>query len=210
MNVKDIKREALRLMYDSSAAMAEELQYGTDARLLELLDSMTGAINRALSDLERRLALIPVRRVTLPEEWKHSAHTSWFDLESVADLYMPLCVSVETEAGYTGDMDYALEGRILLLPRLTDGASVTLTYAPRAVRIAPYEHSASLVGVPASLAELLPYFIKGELYRDEDPSEAGEARNLYEAGVEDYLARMRVGGSFGNGRVCTVYSQVTA
>lgn len=38
------------------------------------------------------------------------------------------------------------------------------------------------------LCELIPYFIKGELYEEDNPQQASIAKNYFEATVDDYLA----------------------
>lgn len=39
-----------------------------------------------------------------------------------------------------------------------------------------------------NLCELIPYFIKGELYEEDNPQQASIAKNYFEATVDDYLA----------------------
>ena len=38
------------------------------------------------------------------------------------------------------------------------------------------------------LCELIPYFIKGELYEEDNPQQAAIAKNYFESTVDDYLA----------------------
>ncbi|MBQ8399329.1 MAG: hypothetical protein IJX08_05090, partial [Clostridia bacterium] len=38
---------------------------------------------------------------------------------------------------------------------------------------------------PDDIACHIPCFIKGDLYRDDEPDEAGEARNFFEAAMEE-------------------------
>lgn len=39
-----------------------------------------------------------------------------------------------------------------------------------------------------ALCELIPYFIKGELYEEDNPQQASIARNYFEDTVDDYLS----------------------
>ena len=56
--------------------------------------------------------------------------------------------------------------------------------------------------IPNGIAEQIPYFIKGDLYRDDEPNEASEARNWFEAAMDAIIT----GRTNRTGRVCTKYS----
>jgi hypothetical protein len=42
--------------------------------------------------------------------------------------------------------------------------------------------------IDENLCELIPYFIKGELYEEDNPQQASIAKNYFEDTVDDYLA----------------------
>jgi hypothetical protein len=42
--------------------------------------------------------------------------------------------------------------------------------------------------IDEELSELIPYFIKGELYEEDNPQQASIARNYFEDTVDDYLS----------------------
>ena len=42
--------------------------------------------------------------------------------------------------------------------------------------------------IDEELSELIPYFIKGELYEEDNPQQASIAKNYFEDTVDDYLA----------------------
>ena len=42
--------------------------------------------------------------------------------------------------------------------------------------------------IDPELCELIPYFIKGELYEEDNPQQASIARNYFEDTVDDYLS----------------------
>lgn len=46
--------------------------------------------------------------------------------------------------------------------------------------------------IDEELSELIPYFIKGELYEEDNPQQASIAKNYFEDTVDDYLA-MNIG-----------------
>ena len=49
-------------------------------------------------------------------------------------------------------------------------------------------HNAKELPVDEELSELIPYFIKGELYEEDNPQQASIARNYFEDTVDDYLS----------------------
>lgn len=209
MTIGEIKKEALRLLQATEREVDGEAvsDLEGDAFCADYLRRMTGAIGRCLSDMERRLALLPVCRAVAEGEWEHTAHVSRLSLAAWGDVSTVLEVSREGEDGYAGDVAFSVAGQELVLPRLAAGTQVRVTYVPIAPRVERYDNSLSLdAAVPASLQPLIPYFLKGELYREEEPAEASEAHSRYEAGMEEYLRRMTVGGGIGGGQVVSVYS----
>ena len=74
-------------------------------------------------------------------------------------------------------------------PLLSDEDYCVIYYHVGIPRIGEGTGNSEQIILPDELARLIPYFIKGEVYREEDPNEAGEARNWYEQGVVQYLAK---------------------
>lgn len=46
----------------------------------------------------------------------------------------------------------------------------------------------TILPIDEELSELIPYFIKGELYEEDNPQQASIAKNYFEDTVDDYLA----------------------
>lgn len=46
----------------------------------------------------------------------------------------------------------------------------------------------TVLDLDPNLCELIPYFIKGELYEEDNPQQAAIAKNYFESTVDDYLA----------------------
>ena len=42
------------------------------------------------------------------------------------------------------------------------------------------------IWIPEKIARLIPYFIKGDLYQEEEPDLAADARNIFEASLDDF------------------------
>ena len=206
MTISQIKKEALRLMGVVGREI-EDVPIATlegESAYAPYLRRMTGAINRALADLERRMALTPVRLDVAYGEWRHAGVSSRLTLGE--DVYGVLCVLAEDEAGQISDLPFVAAGKELIVARLDTGASAAVLYSPRVRAVEAGEESVVPAHVPETLLSLIPYFIKEELYFEEEPNEALRAGTVWSSGVESYLATRDLGGSIGVRRVGTVYA----
>ena len=99
--------------------------------------------------------------------------------------------------------DFYIDGTEIVIPDVLAGETCKLVYWPRITRLTQTTLDTAEIGVPDNIAVLIPYYIKGDLYRNDDPNEAGEARNWFEAGVSDIVGQRAAA----QGTVHTVFSQ---
>lgn len=186
MTLGEIKIESLRLMF------AGNLGYGLNEDGLNALLSddnynvylyaMTGAINRCFADLESKGAT-PIKSMVLRRD---HLTDGVFDLNSIEE-YSSLD-SVTDKDGR--NVEFVKKGNYLYPPPLLSDEDYCVIYYHVGIpRIGEGTGNSEQIILPDELARLIPYFIKGEVYREEDPNEAGEARNWYEQGVVQYLAK---------------------
>lgn len=193
MTLGEIKIESLRLMF------AGNLGYGLNENGLNALLSddnynvylyaMTGAINRCFADLESKGAT-PIKSMVL---CRNKLADGVFDLTKIEE-YSSLD-SVTDKDGR--NVEFVKKGNYLYPPPLlSDEDYCVIYYHVGILRIGEDTGNSEQIKMkgnhlilPDELARLIPYFIKGEVYREEDPNEAGEARNWYEQGVVQYLAK---------------------
>ena len=208
MRLGDIKAEALRLMF---------VNYSDDIRAEDLLDlggqedyrtylvNMNGSINRCFADLEQKRVL-PVKCKLLElSQGTVSGSTVRFDLAVLLpDLFDVARVVCEEPDGYCGDCAYQREGDVLVLREFDCHSEYRLLYLPKLPRVSDASDECAELPIPEEIAAFIPYFVKGDLYRDDEPNEAGEARNWYEAAMEQ-ISVVRANKV---SRVETVYSQV--
>jgi hypothetical protein len=88
---------------------------------------------------------------------------------------------------YVGDYEYRREGDVIVLDHIGEGESYKVVYKPKLKRITAYTDDMEELDIPENIASHIPYFVKGDLYRDDEPNEASEARNWYEAAMEAIL-----------------------
>ena len=110
-----------------------------------------------------------------------------FDLRVISDFFDVERVVRETERGeYDGDYGYIREGNVLVFENVSD-VKYILIYKPKLTRIKSYDSNDTELDIPEDIAAHIPYFIKGDLYRDDEPGEAAEARNWYEQATEELM-----------------------
>lgn len=183
MKLGDIKAEALKLMFinldqDIDAGSLADLNY--DETYASYLVAMPGSIRRALKIVAGKYKL-GVKSAELTAEAPGKFLTRY---TLPAD-----CLKVARVIKQTGDcvrntFDWQQEGKALLLPTLhRETDSYRLVYYPKAPDISGIEDEKEL-DVPEEVAEMIPYYIKGELYEDDEPGSAAQARNLFEQWVE--------------------------
>lgn len=195
MTLGDIKAEALRLMFangseDIRGSDIDRLQ--SDERYADYLLNMTGAINRALSVIEER-GVLPHKVCPLPDGTVRGDGTVRYELTAIPDYFDIVRIVLETDTEYIGACEYRREAEQVIL-RHVPGGEHRLIYRPRATRVTPITDNGTDVeqlGVPERIACHIPYFIKGELYRQDEPNEASEARNWFESAIVELLYHAR-------------------
>ncbi len=184
MKVGEVKIEALKLMFanngqdirmDNLEGLAEDEQYRY------YLVNMTGAINRCFSCIEEKRVL-PVKSFRLePFLGLASGRFIRFDLSALIEDFFDIERIVrQSEDGYDGERPYMREGNTLVLENEEEGGEYFLLYKPTIPRVTSLTEDEKEIPIPEGIAAHIPYFIKGDLYRDDEPNEASEARNWFE------------------------------
>lgn len=213
------------LPQDDTLTLAQDETYGA------YLCNMPGAINRCMADMERR-EVLPLRARTLPYDALFTTHApaqtaetpasgtpaaaDASPLAAVTDGVMRLSLAACLPAGavlvrvaragrggYERCVRTEREGDTLLLPAIGKDESLTLVYRAAAPRVSAVTPDNTELDLPERLAAAVPYYIKGDLFRADEPNEAGEARNFYEAAME----AERPPEDNITGGVCSVYAQ---
>lgn len=186
MKLGEIKIEALKLMFaDYTGNLdVDSLQDLKADENYEYINSMPGAINRCFSRLEDA-NVIPLKRVVLSADSGISSNGRIrFDLsEVVKDFNKVDRIVHETVNSYNGNCEYVMEtDSIIVLPEIKE--DYVLIYSPKLQRVTIGTADDEEIALPDKIACLIPYFIKGDLFREDEPAEAADARNLFEASIE--------------------------
>ena len=208
MKVSDIKVQALTLMYpDEIPAYMTGGTVENYSKILgdfsEMLGRMTGSIARCLDVIVERRVL-PVKRLELYLADAETIGKMYkFDLSASLDFFDVDRVIMQAENAYNGYYPYRMEGKTLVLLSPDEAASFSLLYHPTVTPPSVWANEAELTGVPDELSRLIPYFIKGELFREDEPGEAAEAMAWFEQRLSE-ISNKSTGMQT---NVATVYAQ---
>jgi hypothetical protein len=205
MTLGDIKAQALQMMgFDEYVDANNVDDFAEDDNFGPLLRQMWSAVNRCFADLETKRVL-PLQRASLPSP---TGKGTWrrFDYSGISDLFEVVRLVMETNYGVDDDHPFLLEaGGTLRVNDYDDSANYVVLYRPKLKRLTACTDNSTEIDLPEALAAAVPYFVKSEVHRFDEPDEAGEARNFYEAAVEQYASRAEISRQ---GAVQTVYGML--
>lgn len=192
MTLGEIKIEALKLMFagsgrDITVEDLDTMQDEEDYR--DYLLGMTGAINRCLADIEEKRVLPLCSRMLPAEDGEAAGAFMRFDLSALIEDFFDIDRLTYLRGGtYDGDVPYCREGNVIMICDFEEDAEYRVLYRPTVGRMTAYAPHSTDIGVPDSIAVYIPHYIKGDLFRVDEPNEAGEARNWYEAALSEIAA----------------------
>ena len=114
-------------------------------------------------------------------------------MPDLPDMAAPARVLMECGDGYDDNHPYRFEAGVLTIADFDATATFELLYHPSIVRVRADTPNATELALPEALAAALPYYLKADLYRVDEPGEANDARNWYEAAVAQYAATLTDG-----------------
>ncbi len=196
MTINDIKIAALQLMFTnySDDLRTEDVDDITSEEYNQYLVNMDACINRCLGRIETANVLEAKKFVLTKQNGTESDNYITYDLSTlVGDFKSIIRVTKKSQYGYMSNEEYELEGKDLILPLLCDGETYTLIYKFKPTRIAIGAPSSTNIDLPDSVCELIPYFIKAELYEEDEPNLATQARNIFEAMLSQMIQDHRSG-----------------
>lgn len=187
MRLGDIKVEALKLMFTNYAfdisindlqTMLADENYGS------YIVNMNGSIARALDRIENACVLPLKRKEITYEDCEVDKYFLRFDTSKIDDLFLIDRIAADYGKGvYCGSVGFELEGNVLLLPK--DAISYSILYYPTIKTVDEKVLDSEEMWIPDKIARLIPYYIKGDLYQEEEPDLAADARNIFEASLDD-------------------------
>jgi len=190
MTFAEVKIAALKLMFASyDYLVAENIKdYESDSNLNAYLYQMNESINRCfdrfLSDKAAPQAIVDFD----DEEYEitEDDYFYYMDLTQITDLYRLERVMYITNGVIDISVDNLVQANVLVLPIKT--GDYKLVYTKKMPYITDDTEDSDEVDLPDEIVRLIPYFIKSELYEEDEPNLATVARSIFETG----LIRVRV------------------
>lgn len=206
MKLGEIKIEAFKLMY---AEYLDDLQIEhlenmkNDENFGRILCAMPGAINRCFMRIEES-GVLPLKTYCLNDCYSCDRFNRLrFNLDDITDFYKINRIIFENEYEYDGNCNYIMETNSNIVLPKKEGL-YTLVYHPTIRRITDNSLDTSEINIPDNIACIIPYFIKGDLFKEDEPSMATEARNLFEA----LLSSLKSESKTRQTHIKTIYNQV--
>ncbi|MBE6656264.1 MAG: hypothetical protein E7609_05300 [Ruminococcaceae bacterium] len=192
MKLGEIKLESLKLMFanvDIDLYLDRIEYYKQDETYRDYLVNMPGAINRCFASIEEKRVL-PCKRHEIVGGPMRSLVLR-VDMDAPVDDFLDLHrVVYENDRGdYEADISFRREGNTIVLPAIGFGERYVVLYHPTIPRITAATAEDTELPIPDGIAAHIPYFIKGDLFRADEPNEASEARNWYEAAMEAIVSK---------------------
>ena len=204
MTLAELKIECLRIIF----ANADEIlypdrlsEYETDEQYRDYLANMTGAINRCFSTLENKRVL-PVKTFLIESSSVVASRRIRIDMkQAVSDFFDIDRVIGESDYTYKSNVDFWMAGDLLIVPN--ENLDYTVLYYPTLPRIKSTTSGDMEIPVPDNIAAYIPYYVKGDIYREDEPNEAAEARNWFEQAISELEGKREQY----QGTVESIYSQ---
>lgn len=209
MKLGEIKVATLKLLfvgYENDISIADLSELTLDENYKSYLYGMNDSINRAFSSIEEK-GVLPSKSFSInKEDGEIDGKFLRFDLKKLIEDYFSIdrVVYQNSNGEYKGHYEYQLEEDVLVL-RDFDAAneSLRVLYKPTLERITNDTDNELELDIPNSIASQIPLFIKGDIYREDEPNEASEARNWFESAMNE----LHKNKTTNIGRVKKIFSQ---
>lgn len=191
MKLGEIKVQALRLMHIDRpihSGMVDDLAF--DDNYSDLYNAIPEAVNRCLADLEGR-RFLPLGRAVLGES-EQSGMGRRFRYDGIEDLFEIARLVVDSGAYYDANHPFSYEEEgVIRVEEFDSFATYNVLYHKKIPRITGASGPDTEIVLPDALALAIPYYVKSDVFCVDEPGEAGEARNFYEAAVARYTDGLR-------------------
>lgn len=180
---------SIKLMFDNGDVDLDPSKISANYDYQDRTKNIIESINRALYRIQTANKL-PKKFLTINNKTSVSLATRLFSRYNLSALtnneyYRIVSVAVENENGYSNNVDYRLENDTIVLPKITDGnVNYIVCYMPKIVELTYQTSDTDALSYPNEVLNIIPYFVKGDLYEDDDISSARYSRNIFEQYLE--------------------------
>lgn len=198
MKLHDIIIESLKLMfasYDRDLALATVDELRADSAYRDHIYNMPPAINRAFAIIENKGVLREITKIynsENTERWQNVSVPE--EIPSADGVLGGGLTRIDYRVLHHGvrvafsDIIGRSDGNVLL-PSVIGGEQYDVLYSPKIHRVSAETPENTEIPIPDRIAALIPYYVKGELYREEDVGEADNAKAWFAAGLNEIIDR---------------------
>ena len=188
MKLGEIKLEALKIMNinnDSVLVLENMDAILGEKRYAKYLNNMFNCINKAI-DVINHKKILPQNRIEMSElEVKQGAINNRFDVSSIHDFMSISRIVYEDSNGYRERIPFEREGNLVVVPNKYLPEYLAMVYNTKIENITDnIADTDDIQNLSDELARLIPYYIKFELYQEDEPDLALTAKNTFDQGIE--------------------------
>ncbi len=197
MKLGELKIETLMLIFpsisievdtDSEYALNDALSnLMADPNYCDYLSAMTGAINRCFTNLEQKGVIPSVSIEVARSGFVERGGKLSINLREITEGYLEH-VAYYDKNGYKARCDFIRESSEIILLEDFGNGIYTFVVTPAIPRIKNITGASYVIELPDRITSLMPYFVKSEIVRADDESEANDARALFEQGIAELIS----------------------
>lgn len=189
MKLGEIKLEALKIMNINNDSVLDlssmDAIYG-EKRYAKFLNNMFNAINKAI-DVINHKKVLPKRRVRLKDFCVENGKiNNRFDVSKIDNFMSVDRIVFEDEKEYLRAVPFDREGELVVVSSAYDLGSLSMVYDTKVESInSGLGDNEDVPNLSDEFCRLIPYYIKFELYQEDEPSLAITAKNIFDLGIEN-------------------------
>lgn len=174
----------IKQMFDNDTDRLDPNTISDNADYIGRTNNIIEVINRGFDEVAKARKLPKKTLILVKDMGEVGEYFTKFDLNEVSgedDILYLTNVAYENGAIYDQNIEIKVEGESkLVLPTINEGRYI-VTYHPKYTKQLSYEDPDTKVieDMPSEALRVIPYFVKAELYEDDDPSRATLSRNIF-------------------------------
>ena len=174
--------KCLKLLNENDGEQIDPEVVSEDDAYLERTVNIIPSINRALNRLAE-MRKLPVKKIQVNYDEKLKNKTITIPEEQTTDiLYIAAVYLFDEEIGLMDtNTSFILQGDTLILPHLNFEEHYTVFYYPKATHLKEDDLDTKEIEYPDYILDCIPYFVKADLYEEDNPNLAAFSRNLFES-----------------------------
>lgn len=174
----------IKVMFDNDTEMLDPETISDNPEYQSRTANIIESINRGFDEIAKNRKL-PKKTFVLDNDIGDKGdYYTRYNLNALIEEKDVLYIShiaYENAYDYNPNVEVRLEGEnILVLPNIKHGKYI-VNYYPKYTKHLSYDDpdTKEIEDIPGEALRVLPYFVKAELYEDDDPEKAVLARNIF-------------------------------